>query len=74
MTQLYILKTAYIMNWFHRMFLPRLLSMPPIEVRSGKYEDCKNICYMNYQTCKYFTFYTEEFIGELKSVSYRITL
>ena len=47
---------------------PRVMNLPPTEIRSGNYEDCQDLCLMLYLTdCQFFNFYTKEFEGDLKN-------
>ena len=32
-----------------------------VKIRTGRYEDCKNICFLNYWDCDYFVFFTDKF-------------
>ena len=46
---------------------PMVLSLPPVEVRSGNWHDCKHICLMNWESCTYFTFFSQEIDGPFKN-------
>ena len=44
------------------------LTLPPIKIRTGRFEDCKNVCYLNERGCKYFIFFTDKFVGNLTNM------
>ena len=37
-------------------------------MRTGKYEDCSNLCLYNQWRCKYFLFFSEKFQGPMKNM------
>ena len=47
---------------------PMELTVPPVKIRTGKMEDCKQLCYHNTWTCQYFIFFTEKFQGDMKNM------
>ena len=49
-------------------FRPSYLRWPPIEMRTGKYEDCSNLCLYNQWRCKYFLFFSDKFQGPMKNM------
>ena len=44
------------------------LTLPPIKIRTGRFEDCKNVCYLNERRCKFFIFFTNKFVGNLSNM------
>lgn len=47
---------------------PMELSVPPVKIRTGKMEDCKQLCYHNTWSCQYFIFFTDKFQGDMKNM------
>ena len=47
---------------------PLFVVIPPVEIRTGKFEDCSNICYLNPWSCIYFIFFTSKFQGNMKNM------
>ena len=47
---------------------PTFLTLPPFKIRTGRFEDCKNICYLNEKQCEYFIFFTDKFEGNLSNI------
>ena len=53
------------------IILPKYIDLPISYIKSGKWEDCLELCQLfdnlNWDSCNYFNFYSSEFDGELKN-------
>ena len=53
------------------IILPKYINLPITHIKSGKWEDCLELCNLihdqPYYYCNYFNFYTSEFDGDLKN-------
>ena len=53
------------------IILPKYIDLPISYIKSGKWEDCLELCQLfdnlNWDSCNYFNFYSSEFDGDLKN-------
>ena len=53
------------------IILPKYIDLPISYIKSGKWEDCLELCQLfdnlDWDSCNYFNFYSSEFDGDLKN-------